>query len=287
MRVRNVLVIMTAALLGATSVRGAHTPDEIPFKLVQGFGIVVRGGIGPLNNLSFLLDSGAVPSVLSQRVASRIGVTGVPGSLALLHKDKDMQAPYVTVGEVRFGPIRAALLPMAVLDLARFEQLLGTRIDAILGLDILDRQSFGIDYKHGRITPGLSGLTRYVTPVEIQSAAGAPYWVLPIILAGHSFRVLLDTGANDLALFAGHTPKSVLGVGKASVAGKISGEAARPLQPMLMALGDMPVKKQLAVAMEAPPGALQQIDGLLGPTALGITRIEFDWEHKCLRWDAE
>jgi hypothetical protein len=145
-----------------------------------------------------------------------------------------------------------------------------------------------IDYKRGKITLGLSGLARHVVPVEIYNAAGAPYWVLPITLAGHSFRVLLDTGANDLALFAGHTPNSVLDLrGGGSVAAKTTGEATRPLQPLLLILGDMPLKKQLAVVLDDPPGALQQIDGVLGPTALGITRIEFDLEHKCLRWDAE
>jgi predicted aspartyl protease len=286
MIVRRVLLFMSAAILSAALAQGARIPGEVPFKLAQGFGIVVRGGIGPLNNLNFLVDTGAVPSVLSERVASRIGVTGVPGSLALLHKD--IEALYVTVDDVHFGSICAVGLPMVVVDLARFERLLGTRIDAIIGLDMLARQSFSIDFKHGKITPGLSGLARHVVPVEICNAAGAPYWVVPITLAGHSFRVLLDTGANDLALFAGQTPKSVLDLrGGGSVAARTTGEATRPLQPLLLILGDMSLKKQLAVVLDAPPGALQQIDGVLGPTALGITRIEFDLEHKCLRWDAE
>jgi hypothetical protein len=268
MRIHRVLIV-TAAMLVANSAPGESVRGELPFKLAQGFGIVVRGGIGPLNNLNFLVDTGAVPSVLSERVASRIGVTGVPGSFALLNKN--MQAQYVRVAEVRLGPIRALYQSMAVVNLAQFERLLATRIDAIVGLDILGRQSLSIDYKHGMITFGLSGSARHVLPAEIYNSAGAPYWILPISLEGRNFRVLLDTGT--LALFAGHIPN-------------LGGEKAA-MRPLRLFMGDVALNKRVAVVLDEPPGAFQNIDGLLGPTALGISRIEFDLDHKCLRWDTE
>ena len=163
MRVHKALLIMTVALMSATLARGSSgIPGEIPFRLVQGFGIVVQGGIGQLTNLNFLVDTGAVPSVLSEKVASRIGVTGATGAFALLHNN--IQAQYVTVDDLHFGSIRANGVAMVVVDLARFERLLGTRIDAIIGLDILGRQNFGIDYKHRKIMPGLSGSARHVVP---------------------------------------------------------------------------------------------------------------------------
>lgn len=276
MRVHKASLIVIIALLSVTLVRGADIPAEIPFKLIQGFGIVVQGGIGELTNLNFLVDTGAVPSVLSEKVASRIGLGGIAGSFALL--DKNIKAQYVTVDEIHFGSIRSVGLAMVVVDLARFERLLGTRIDAIVGIDMLARQDFGIDYKRRRITPGLSGSRGHAMPVEILTSSGAPYWVLPINLGGHIFRVLLDTGANQLALFAGHALKII----------DLPDEATtRQLRPLRLTMGDMPLKKQLTVILDEPPGALHQLDGLLGPTALGITRIEFDWEHQCLRWDTE
>jgi predicted aspartyl protease len=268
---------MTVALMSVTLARGSGIPAEIPFRLVQGFGIVVQGGIGHLTNLNFLVDTGAVPSVLSEKVASRIGITGVTGAFALLHNN--IQAQYVTLDDLHFGSIRATGVAMVVVDLARFERLLGTRIDAIIGLDVLGSQNFSIDYKHRKIMPGLLGSARHVVPVEILTSSGAPYWVLPLNLGGHIFRVLLDTGANQLALFAGHAPKPVR---------DLPAEATtQPVRPLLLTMGDMPLKKQLAVVLDEPPGVLQQLDGLLGPTALEITRIEFDWEHQCLRWDTE
>jgi predicted aspartyl protease len=282
------LLAVTAAVLFSTLARCAHVPGEIPFKLVQGFGIIVRGEIGSMSNLNLLLDTGAVPSVLSERVASRIGVGGPKGSFALL--DKNSTAEYVTVDAVRFGWVRANALPMVVLDLEALSGVLGIRIDAIVGLDVLDRQSFSIDYKQRRIMPGLSGNARHVLPVENYVRDGAPYWVLPVILGGQTFHVLLDTGANDLALFAGHIGRHVADTAGGSIRpAKITGEIeTRALPPSLLVIGGESFQHQLAVEMANPRGsALPEIDGVLGPTAVGITRVEFDWKHMCVRWDIE
>ena len=67
-----------------------------------------------------------------------------------------------------------------------------------------------------------------------------------------------------------------------------STEEARGLSPLPLVMGDVSRNRQLAVVLDRPPAAaLQEIDGLLSPAALGMKRIEFDWEHQCLRWDAE
>lgn len=283
-----IVVLLAVAMLGGTLGHGSSLPNEVPFKLVKGFGIVVRGQIGSMSNLNFLLDTGAVPSVLSQRVASRIGVTGAKGAFALL--DKNLTAEYVTVDNLVFGWVRASALPMVVLDLEGISSVLGIRIDAIVGLDMLKRQTFSIDYKYRRIVPGLSGRTRHVLPAEIYIRGGAPYWVLPVTLGGQTLRVLLDTGANDLALFTGRGGRHVADTASGSIRpAKITGEIeTRAMQPLLMVMGDASFQKQLAVEMENPrEAALPEIDGVLGPTTLGITRVEFDWEHMCVRWDAE
>ncbi len=109
-----------ALALNSTFTRGADKPGELPFKLVQGFGIVVRGEIGSKMDMNFLLDTGAVPSVLGQRAAAQLDIRDERGSLTILNKES--QAEYVTVDEVQFGWIRAARLPMVVVELAHLEQ---------------------------------------------------------------------------------------------------------------------------------------------------------------------
>jgi hypothetical protein len=277
-----------ALALNSTFARGADKPGELPFKLVQGFGIVVRGEIGSTKDLNFLLDTGAVPSVLGQRVAAQMGIRGgARGPLTLLNKES--QAEYVSVDEVQLGWIRAARLPMVIVELAHLEQRLGTRIDAIIGLDMLVGQDISIDYKLRKITRGLSGLARHSVDVETFTASGAPYWVVPISLGGVGFRVLLDTGANDLGLFAPSGSKPFKSVRSETIAhDSAAGEQnAFAMPPMTLVLRDGKFKNQVPVIVGEAPGALREIDGVLGPTALGITRIELDWERNCLWWDTQ
>jgi hypothetical protein len=54
-------LLITALAMSSTLTRGADKPEEISFKLVQGFAIVVRGEIGSRHDLNFLLDTGASP----------------------------------------------------------------------------------------------------------------------------------------------------------------------------------------------------------------------------------
>jgi len=282
-----IFLLITALVVTPTLARGANTPGEIPFKLAQGFGIVVRGEIGSLRDLNFLLDTGAVPSVLGQRAASQIGTRGALGPLTLL--DKESQAQYVTVDEVQLGWIRAVHLPMVVVDLAHLEQLLGTQIDAIIGLDMLAGQDITIDYKRRKITRGLSGQARHMVPVETFSAAGAPYWVVPISLGGEKYRMLLDTGANDVGLYARRVSAASKTVGNEMIAhGSATRDSkATALRPMTLVLSGSTFRNQSAVVVGEPAGAAREFDGVLGPTALGITRIELDWREKCLRWDTQ
>jgi hypothetical protein len=267
--------------------RGASWQENIPFKLTRGFGIVVQGDIGPANNLNLLFDTGAVPSVISQRIASRIGVTGTVGPFTLLNKEIETQ--YLTVSDVRFGSIRVSRLPMVVVDLAPLERVLGIRIDAIIGLDIFAGQSVGIDYKHRKLVPNLGGQTLHETPAEIFRFEGTPYWVLTVDMSGRRFRMLLDTGADNVALFAADMPKSPRRHGReAQVEPNFaSASTMQTLQPQNLTIGDMQFKRQLVLVMQEPPNALTKVDGLISPTALGITRLELDWEHKCVRWDRE
>jgi predicted aspartyl protease len=283
----NLCFVVMALAITSTLARGADKTEEIPFKVVQGFGIVIRGEIQSMRDLNFLLDTGAVPSVLGQRAASQMGVRGARGSLTVLNQES--QAEYITVEEVLAGWIRTAHLPMVVVDLVYLEQRLGTKIDAIIGLDMFVGQDISIDYKHRKITRGMSGQTRHSVAAEIFSASGATYWVFPISLGGEVFRVLLDTGANGLALFTPRTARPFKFVKNGTIAHETATgeEKAVTLPPMTLVLGDAKFKKQLAVIVGDPPGALREIDGVLGPTALGIARIELNWEEKRLCWDTQ
>ena len=271
------LMIFVAATLIPLRAPCEGRPDEIPFRLVQGFGIIVKGEVGGISNLNILLDTGAVPSVLGVRLARQMGVSGPVGSFDLA-KDR-IQAEYTTVDDLRIGWIHAKHQSMVIIDLHELEQLLGVRIDAVVGLELFAGQNFGIDYKHRKIKLGSLGITRHSIPIEIRTAAEAPYCVLPITINGQQFHVLLDTASNQFALFQGHTPGHAID----------SSRNLRTLVPQTMqfVVGDMALNNQIANVTQEPHGKLGELDGVLGPTALHMSRIEFDWEHQCLRWDNE
>lgn len=286
MRHRWLWVVVIAIELVSAG-QAATNPGDIPFKLVQGFGIVVHGSIGPRNDLNFLVDTGAVPSVLGEHLASVLGLSGAAGSLDVLHKQG--QAPYVTVEEVHLGNTRAAALGMVVVDLAPLQKALGIRIDAIIGLDLFAGQSLSIDYAHRKITPGTSGDARRSFPIEIFMAAGAPYIVVPVIVDGHAMRLLLDTGTNGLTLFArpglSRMPGSEI---RLTAARNLMGEArTRTLEPVDIRVGKQFFRNIAGVEVEEPAGALGHLDGIVGPAALKVTRLGLDWKRKALGWDAD
>jgi len=259
------------ALLTTAGAR-ADASGEIPFRLVQGFAIVVRGRVGPVNDLNFLLDTGAVPSVIGARLASRMGVEGERGSFHLLSKEID--ARYVTVDDVCLGTICSASLSMVVVDLQQFERLLGVRIDAVIGLDLLAGENISIDYRAKKIVRGLSGRSEYSVSVEIASAAGAPYWLLPIQISGQSLRVLLDTGTNEFGVFSRTGSETYVDLKK---------NASEVVLPQLF-MGNRGFEHKTEAVLKLPPGTMQGVDGVLGPKALGICRIELDWGRRRLLW---
>jgi hypothetical protein len=77
-------------------------------------------------------------------------------------------------------------------------------------LDLFAQQNLRIDYAHHKITLGWDGAARRSFAIQIYTAAGAPYIVLPVTVQGHLLRLLLDTGTNGLTLFAHRSPSRVL-----------------------------------------------------------------------------
>ena len=65
----------------------ADSPNEVPFKLYRGYVIVVRGSIGGLKNLNFLVDTGAVPSVVDARIARKLHLRGQAGASRCANED--------------------------------------------------------------------------------------------------------------------------------------------------------------------------------------------------------
>jgi Aspartyl protease len=123
----------------------ARSQTVVPFRLIDGWAIVLEGTLAGKQQQKMLIDTSAVPSAINIRVARRLGLSGSAQKLLLMNRA--MQVQKVRVPNVRVGTVAAEALDTVAMDLAGVEQALGTRIDAVIGLDLLSRQNFSLDYR--------------------------------------------------------------------------------------------------------------------------------------------
>jgi predicted aspartyl protease len=257
------------------------SPVEIPIRLYRDYLVVVQGSLGDAATLNLLIDTGASPSVLDQRLAQRLALHGVPGKLGLV--DHTVSVEQVVLPSLRVGPLLAESLPVLVRDLTFLKKGLGTRIDGVIGLDVLRLRSFSLNYKSKKIVFG--------PPTEL--AASVPFETPPPFIAvemqigGAPMRVLIDTGSSGLMLFHTRIRSRIRGV---EIVGErrssnMGGDFRRQqvvLPTINLGAGNFTHQTGFVVDDQVDGG--REFDGLLGPAALGMTQVAFDFQHGVFWW---
>ena len=279
-------VVSTTSAL-ASSTDGAA---EVRFELYRGYTIVAKGSIGELQKLNFIIDTGAVPSVVDARIARKLGLEGAADSVSVF-SGKDVQVEQVVVPSIRVGPVEADSVRALVHDLRFIEKALGVRIDAIIGLDVLGAHDFTIDYAARLMAFGMPA-REAGTPktdeskVTFENEPG--FVVVQVQIQGHPLRLMVDTGTNDLVLFAPRVQGRLAGAHAVGVKTKTSlgGEERLPVLELDGAkMGSTELARQRAVLIDGEGPAAADLDGLLGVASLGVKRIAFDFEHNTIRWE--
>jgi predicted aspartyl protease len=263
-------------------------PNEVPFELYLGYTIVAKGSMGRLQKLNFIIDTGAVPSIVDRRVARKLGLEGVAESVSVFNKEIPVEE--VMVPSVSIGPVAANSVRALVHDLGFLERGLGVRIDAMIGLDVLGGQDFSIDYATKRIAFELptdeTGSATADEP-DVPFERGPGFVIVQIQIQGRPLRLMVDTGTNDLVLFAPKVQGRLAGARTVGVRMKttLGGEARVPVVELADAsLGSSELRGQRAVLLDGEGPASAGLDGLLGVMTLGVARITFDFEHNIFRW---
>jgi hypothetical protein len=142
---------------------GSPPPVEstVKFDLYHDYLIVARGSAGPLKGLTFLIDTGASPSVLDPRLAQKLHLQQSPASIAVV--GGSVPAGTAIVPSLNLGPIRRENVPVLIEDLSFFQKALPVRIDGVIGLDVLGQSAFLIDYGARQIHFG----SHVVLPISI------------------------------------------------------------------------------------------------------------------------
>jgi hypothetical protein len=78
-------------------------------------------------------------------MAKKLGLLGSAEQVSVMNRAIDVER--VRVPKVQVGPVAADAFEMVTADLGTIEQALHARLDAVIGLDLLARQNFAIDYR--------------------------------------------------------------------------------------------------------------------------------------------
>jgi predicted aspartyl protease len=270
---------VAAVLVCGQSLQSAETIAEVPFELYQRHLVVTKGSIGPLNGLDLLIDTGTIPSVVDRRIARKLRLQTEPSRLVAFGQQAAIQS--ATIDGFKIGSLQSGPVPAAVGDLSYLE---GVGIDAIVGLDVLARRNFSIDYRTHMLSFAPGGQDKSVAPLEL----AWPFLTARMTVGGQQVRLLVDTGSADLVLFKARMPAALSNPPwKGDKTVQYSAGAARLLKLELRqaALGPDTWDKLPAWSLDRetagyPPG----IDGVLGVTALGCQRVRFDFEKGEFGW---
>jgi predicted aspartyl protease len=245
---------------------------RLSFELRENCHVIVRGSIGGLGGLRFLIDTGSIPSMVDRRIAKKLGLE-VRQSRIVSFGDQGRMLSAV-LPTIRFGPMHSDALNAGVGDLSFLHG-----VDAIIGLDVLWRNSFRIDYaarelRFGAVTAQEPGVSLEVTP---------PFLTVQLAIEGRPVRLLVDTGSRRLVLFERRVGDRLphLRVHGEQVTYHITGTARlrRTYLPHLD-IGGSSIENIEALLSDAPvDGYPPEIDGVLGVRTLASKYAVFDFER--------
>jgi predicted aspartyl protease len=283
-----VLRLIGMWLVGSWLIPEAATQAQtvVPFRLIDGWAIVLEGTLAGESHQKMLIDTGAVPSAINVKVARRLGLSGPERRLSLMNRAVTVERVRVT--NVRAGAVAVEAMEMVAMDLQRIEQALGTRIDAVIGLDLLSRQNFSIDYRRRELAFSRNPVAAGAIPFETKEEAGKTYILIPLQSNGERLQMLLDTGVRDMVLFKprlrGHLQQ--LRVQGSDFNLNAGGQDSLAVVEMpSVELGSFSWKKRKAYIWGTPPDQLRDFDGMVGPAALGALAIAFDFDRRVISFE--
>ena len=268
-----------AVLLACSLAGQAGAAEVVSFTLHRDYLVVVRGSIGPLDDLALIVDTGAPRTIVSRRVASLLGVTGQPTTLGAL--GPRCHAEEVALPNLRLGPIRVLYPLVLVTDTAPLARTLGLdRVDGIVGLDVLSGTDFAIDYESRHLEFGQLRPTERVVPLDPH----ALFLVINGAINGGPIDLAVDTGSAALVLFEGRTDLKP-GPGAPLRVSAISGSApAAPVPVEDLWLGPWRSEQSTGLVVNVGTTEWPGVSGLLGVRALRARYVRFDLTRHSMGW---
>jgi predicted aspartyl protease len=255
---------------------------EIAIRLRHDYLILASGSIGTARKLSFLIDTGTVPTLISRRLAQKLALHGTEVEIGIWgHRAR---VSLITLPVLQLGPISVSNLKVFAMDMHPVEQELGIRLDAIVGLDAFAKTSFTIDYVRKVISFGVPCDAENVIAMELRDVPSA-YALVEAEIEGKPLHLLLDTGASSLTLLDLRTQQ--LGLKTNTFVGSAEADMLIPLLLHQIRLGGKAFRVKNAFLQHVRQESLRDFDGFVGPVALGIKRFGMNFATKCVYMELE
>jgi Aspartyl protease len=249
----------------------------IPVKVYRGFLVVAEGQFGGTSERqNFIIDTGTSPSILNIGAAKHLDLTLSRAKLSAIGRDSQTLAAIVP--EIRLGPLQALSVPVLVTDLTAVERDLNLPIAGILGMDVLGRTSFRLDYgsrlmEFGEIAP--VGI-----PVNLSARTDLP--IAEIKIGGKLLRLLVDTGSDHLVFFGARSAAEFSPTSTKEMLQGNSVTATVPVRAVSSLEFELSGHRFQQDAYFVPDSEEPLFDGLLSVRSLGIRVLSLDANRRVI-----
>src|SRR5450755_2180810 len=259
----------------------SHVSMKLPIRLYGGYLVIAEGTIGNVHKLNFLLDTGASPSVIDQKIAGDLKLAEQPERVNLW--SKSVQARQVVIPSLSLGPVRVESIPVLAEDLSFLQKALGFKVHAIVGMDVLRKSSFTINYKLKEILFGVPENLAHSIPFETDT----PVITVRMGFQDRRLRMVVDSGGPDLTLFRSRVsmPAGLQALGSETVADTRGTFQRTKVRIPELHMGKETVGAQTVFLVDDQKDEGDDFDGVLGVRGLQFWKVAFDFENRRFSWN--
>ena len=256
-------------------------PVKLPIRLFWNYLVMVEGSVGNFEKLHFLVDTGAYPSIVDQKIARNLGLAEQHARVNLANKS--VRTGRVILPSLILGPVRMEALPVLTQDLSYMRKAVGYKVDAVIGLDVLRRSSFTINYRAKEILFGPVEGLKFSAPFDTD----VPVVTIRTRVQNHQLRLVVDTGSPDVMLFESRMPGST-GLQTLGTQETVNAGGTFRLRKVWIPdvyLGQERIGGQAAFIVSDHKDDGDDFDGVLGMKTPQQSKIAFDFERRRFWWE--
>ena len=253
---------------------------DVPIELQRDYLIAVRGRVGDRRGLTFVIDTGTLPTLVDARIARQFQKAGPKVPVDSFTRRGELES--VVIPSLAVGSFSAVDVPALAADLSHLEASFGIKTDVVVGAGLLRGACFSINYVGRRLRFECRDGWRATLPLDRQS----PHIVADVTIDGTPLRLLVDTGSQAVVVYDKAAPEAWQSRVEAEIdAWDFSGPVRlRRLIADVIAVGIMTWQRRPVHILPAGAGR-QSYDGALGVRALGMSAVQFDLKRMVLSWN--